>query len=323
MAKRNISQSEYESIRAYESILKPMNAKELEKDKESNTLMKNYEAFKSGKMTEDEWATYFCRRLYYFCVDEMFRLGRTNGSSLDDLMQECMYVVAQNAKDYNPEYSPTTFIASRIRGGSKQAVVSGPTQHFIAIYTKIENAVKKYYGARLEDLNLSLQEIVTITGLSPKQVASTLRQMSYKTCSFDPNVSCQAESTYYNPERAYVEKEQSEVVKSLLNNCTPAERFVAEALSGFYGPMNESSVVKEMSKPDVYNLFRDELGGRKPEPVLVKKLYRRALEKMRGSKEIRNHYSDWGDYEYVQIETNDLENAMQQIIAANEVVPLD
>ena len=144
----------------------------------------NYDAYKSGKMSRNDYGTFMCLQLENYILKLIKEKHYYSKASVEDLKQGGFIAIARTLDDYDPyESNPSTFFTCYILEDLRKEVKNstGNSEYYNTKATRLNKKVRKYGYSGLDDERLTPDLISTLTDVSLATVVETLREISVNT----------------------------------------------------------------------------------------------------------------------------------------------
>lgn len=253
----------------------------------------------------------------------------------EDLYQQAITAVVANLREYDPDKAaPTTYFKYVIYEDLKKITTKKMPQHYLDAERIINKKLEEWgYSFKIGDDQVTMQLMVDLAKVLPNTPLVTIKEVHARAKvtigSLEDIEGSAAQDIFDNPEKALLNKEMSDQLTKVMDNClNELEQFVVWALVVYEKPKEqdkpaelskqdndteakkkrnkESISYKELSDilsaPDMIERYNLKASGLNP--TEVQGIYNRAMAKLRNSRNLKRYYNNTNryiDYEDVEI----------------------
>ncbi len=234
------------------------NRKSWIKEQTDDIIIKYYDAWKAGEVTDNDWATYLWLLVenYAKVLAEHSFKGK---GEFEDLMQSAALIFTENYKKFNPRITKAiTYFNGQFKEMDRE-YRNEISKHYKQSQTTIHKILTRNGYSGIDDERLDAAKISSITNYPIKTVNEVLRQFSLSSVSYENIIeSGELDSKkFLSPEDAYLKNEKISQMTAALSKLTPLENWLVDImLINPSDPLEDTSEERKNIAPSYKHIVR-------------------------------------------------------------------
>ena len=259
-------------------------------------IIKQYDAFKAGDITKDEWTLFMCDELENFIKSRMNSNHRLTSGEFEDMMQAGKMAVVANIDRYDPHKSaPTSFFVDHIDEFQRKACnYEGANTYTRNVLMQVEK-VAKSLGVEADRVDLNY--VSKVTKIGTKTLKKAMEHRKTRVSLEDLHNVSGAE----NPEKTYFRREESKYIQRIVEKCTPLEQFLLSMTIMGDNRLTLAKTVKLLKKDEYRVRFGEEIRGSKITENMLEQRISKVLRKLRNDPDF-DRFIDRSEYRQELVE---------------------